>query len=64
MKKLYKYEGRVKSFNNTLCDKYIAETMAETASKAISNLAYRYKKEAGLALTARISLPDKIKEVI
>lgn len=64
MRKLYRYEGQVKSFNNILIDNWIGETMAETPRKAKSNLIYRVKKELGLVSTSKISLPGKIKEII
>lgn len=64
MRKLYRYEGQVKSFNNILIDKWIGETMAETPRKAKSNLIYRVKKELGLVSTSKVSLPGKIKEIV
>ena len=64
MRKLYRYEGKVKSFNNILIDKWIGETMAETPRKAKSNLIYRVKKELGLVPTSKVTLPGKIKEII
>lgn len=63
MKKLYRYEGQVKTFNNIINDNWIGETMAETPNKAKSNLVYRIKKELGLLPSSKISLPGKIIEV-
>lgn len=64
MRKLYRYEGQVKSFNNILIDKWIGETMADTPHKAKSNLIYRVKKELGLVSASKVSLPGKIKVIV
>ena len=64
MRKLYRYEGQVKTFNNILIDKWLLETMAETPRKAKSNLVYRVKKELGLVSTSKVTLPGKIKEIV
>ena len=54
--KLWHYRGPVYRFEHIhsyIWDKY---TMAPTEAKALSNLSSKYKKENGLAQTARIDL--------
>lgn len=57
---LYVYEGPVMKFDVCIVHNWKGETLATSEAKARSNLAYRYKKENGLAPTARITLPGKI----
>lgn len=57
---LYTYEGPVMKFDVCIVNNWKGETLAPSEAKARSNLAYRYKKENGLASNARITLPGKI----
>lgn len=57
---LYSYEGPVMKFDVCIDRNWRGETFAHSEAKARSNLAYRYKKENGLAANARITLPGKI----
>ena len=57
---LYTYEGPVMKFDICVNNKWKGETVAQSEAKARCNLAYRYKKENGLASNARITLPGKI----
>jgi len=60
----YKYEGPVMSiYGVCTTPKWVCETSADTKAKAQSNIKYRYKKEHGLLASAKISLPNDIKEV-
>jgi hypothetical protein len=61
-KYIYRYRGSVKQFGKIICESWVAETSAVSASKALSNLAYRYKKEHGLTSSARIELDKKYLE--
>lgn len=55
----YVYDGPVMLFEKCVSHRWIATTSAPSESKARSNLAYRYKKETGLAPNARVFLPGK-----
>lgn len=57
---LYSYEGPVMKFDICVDKNWRGETLAPSEAKARSNLAYRYKKENGLASNARITLPGKL----
>lgn len=57
---LYSYEGPVMKFDVCIVHSWKGETFAPSEAKARSNLAYRYKKENGLAPNVRITLPGKI----
>ena len=57
---LYTYEGPVMKFDVCIDNKWRGETFAPSEAKARNNLAYRYKKENGLASNTRIVLPGKI----
>lgn len=58
----YTYEGPVMEFDRLICSKWKGETVAESESKARSNLAYQFKKEAKRSPSARISLHGQIHE--
>ena len=58
-KYIYVYNGPVKQFGRIINESWTAETSAVSASKALSNLAYRYKKERGLTAGAKIELDKK-----
>ncbi len=53
----YTYSGPVMMFGRCIADKWEGVTEAPTGAKARSNLMYRFKKEAGLNVGARISFP-------
>lgn len=58
--KTYTYEGPVlNQFGHLLDLHWYAQTLANSQSKARSNLMYRYKKENNMALHCRIDLPGK-----
>lgn len=57
---VYIYKGPVESFGKCIDQWWEAETCAESAKKARSNLTYRYKKEHGLVRNMSIVLPGKI----
>lgn len=57
----YQYNGPVMRFDQCVDYKWKATTIAKSEAKAKSNLIYRYKKENGLALNAKVSLPGKLK---
>lgn len=58
----YTYEGPVMEFDRLICLKWKGETVAESESRARSNLAYQFKKEANRSANARIKLHGKIRE--
>ena len=61
-KYIYIYRGPVKQFGKIINESWTAETSAVSASKALSNLAYRYKKEHGFTSSAKIELDKKCLE--
>lgn len=60
--KRYIYEGPVMCFGVIRSKKWIGETMAVSKKKALSNLAYRYKKESNLVPATKIELDSKYLE--
>lgn len=54
--RLYIYDGPVMSFGKMLCPKWKGATRAPSEKKALSNLAYRYKKKNGMTPSAKIRL--------
>lgn len=59
----YIYEGPVMEFNTCLVDRWKAETMAASETKARSNLAYQFKKKNHKLPGAKITLPGKLIKV-
>lgn len=58
------YEGPVLIFGRCVVDRWRAETIAPTRSKAQSNLAYQYKNQAHLIPSTRVTLmPGKVVQV-
>ena len=60
----YAYEGPVMNFDRCVANRWKGETTAPSEQKARSNLTYRYKKDNGLAPTAKITLPGKLRPMI
>lgn len=56
----YVYYGPVMEFDTLLADHWRGETVAPTAKKAKSNLAYQFKKKYNRAPTAKITLPGNL----
>lgn len=56
----YEYAGPVMEFDNCIERNWTATTYAKSEKKAMSNLAYRYKKDHNRAPNAKITLPGKI----
>ena len=48
-KRLYEYEGAVLVFDRVAAHCYRAQTLAVSASKARSNIAYQFRKAANIA---------------
>lgn len=56
----YEYVGPVMEFNNCVVNNWKAYTYAQSEKKALSNLAYRFKKANNRMPNAKISLPGEI----
>lgn len=56
----YRYEGPVMEFGRCIADRWTAETLAVSESKARSNLIYQFKSKFNRAANSRITLPGKI----
>lgn len=56
----YIYNGPVLHFNRIVANNWKAETTAVSEAKARSNMIFQYKKIAGLAPYAKVTLPGKI----
>lgn len=56
---IWHYRGPVWRFEQVVCPTFEAYTTAPTLGKALSNIAYKYKEENGLAPTAKVEL-DKL----
>lgn len=60
MRYLFRYSGPVMRFDTIVLSKWVAETYAETETKAKSNFAYQFKKKYGLKPSTRVTLPGTI----
>lgn len=56
----YDYDGPVMSFEFCVAQRWKASTYAVSKRKALSNLAYQFKKAHSLAPTANIWFPGKL----
>lgn len=56
MKKLYSYTGPVLKFDVVVARNWHGSTWAASEKQAASNLAYQYKKQAGLIPATKVSL--------
>lgn len=56
---IWHYRGPVRRFGQVVCPVFEAYTTAPTLGRALSNIAYKYKEETGLAPTAKVEL-DKL----
>lgn len=60
MPKEYTYSGPVMEFDHCIHARWTATTLASSEKKALSNLAFRYKRDHNRAPNAMITLPGKI----
>ena len=60
---IWHYRGPVKRFDKVVCRMYDEYTTADTLGKALSNIAYKYKRDNGLAPTAKVELDKLFLEV-
>lgn len=58
----YTYDGPVMMFGRFICN-WKGETMADSESKARSNLSYQFKKKNNRVAGSSISLPGKITQI-
>lgn len=58
-KQLYIYSGPILQFGKCIGKVEGCKTFAASPKKALSNVAYNYKKQHGLTPSARIELVDK-----
>lgn len=56
----YSYKGPVCEFGRAIASMWTAETYAPTAAKAMSNLAFQFKRDYNKIKTAKITLPGKL----
>lgn len=61
--KRYLYDGPVLEFGKCVADRWTASTYAESERKALSNLAYQYKKRNNRVANVPVSLPGNLKIV-
>ena len=59
----YIYDGPVMEFNTCLMDHWKGETIAQTESKARSNLIYQFKKQNHKLPGSKITLTGKLKAI-
>ena len=57
---LFRYVGPVTSFGQVVASNWSGSTYAPTASRAKTNLQYRYKKDHNLAASSKVELPGKL----
>ena len=60
--KTYMYDGPVMHHDKLINKKWTAITTASSEKQAINNLTYRYKVTHGYSATAKITLPEKLKD--
>ena len=58
--KRYSYKGPVCEFGRVITSMWTAETSAISEKKAISNLAFQFKRDHHKIKTAKITLPGKL----
>ena len=58
--KRYSYKGPVCEFGRGIANMWTAETSAPSEKKALSNLAYQFKRDNNKIKTAKITLPGKL----
>lgn len=56
----YSYKGPVCEFDRCITSMWTAETVAPSEKKALSNLAFQFKRDTNRLKTAKISLPGKL----
>ena len=56
----YSYAGPVMSFDDVIHSHWTGSTYAVSEQKARNNLAYRYRKEHGMSVETRVTLPGKV----
>lgn len=59
----YTYDGPVLEFDRTVAIHWKGETMAQSARKAKSNLAYQYKKQNNRLPNVKVTLPGDVKKI-
>lgn len=57
---LYLYEGPVMVLGKLVTGRWKYQTFAASEKKAMTNMAYRYKKQHGLMATAKVELPGEL----
>jgi hypothetical protein len=58
--KRYSYKGPVCEFGRVIASMWTAETSAPSSKKALSNLAFQFKRDNNKIKTAKITLPGKL----
>lgn len=58
--KHYSYSGPVCEFGRIIANNWTAETSAPSREKALSNLAFQFKRDYDKIKTAKITLPGKL----
>ena len=58
--KRYSYKGPVCEFGRVIASMWTAETFATSEKKALSNLAFQFKRDYGKIKTAKVTLPGKL----
>lgn len=59
----YTYDGPVLEFDRMVAIRWKGETVAPSAKKAKSNLAYQYKKQNNRLPNVKVTLPDDVKKI-
>ena len=63
LKYRYAYEGPVLCMDRLVSSKWSGETVAVSEKQARNNLAYQFKKKAGLSPSAKVTLVGKLREL-
>lgn len=58
--KRYSYKGPVCEFDRCIASIWTAETVAPSEKKALSNLAFQFKRDFNKVPNSKISLPGKL----
>lgn len=58
--KRYSYKGPVCEFGRVIASMWTSETSAPSEKKAMSNLAFQFKRDNNKIKTAKITLPGKL----
>lgn len=62
-RKRYTFDGGVKVYDRVATSRFVAATRATSKKKAVSNIAYQFRRNMGLAAHVRVTLLGDVMEM-